>query len=132
MDVELTELALQDGRLAHELHVASDGEEAMAFLRRQPPYKVAPRPDIILLDLNLPGISGMQVLKAIREDSALTHIPVIILTVSQDEEDVIRSYELYANGFICKPVDTKQFFATIKSVKEFWFSVVKLPPRQKG
>ena len=127
-DVRLTQEALVNGKVQHELHVASDGEEAMAFLRRQESFRQAPRPDLILLDLNLPRKDGREVLAEIKADPDLMAIPVIILTSSQAEEDILKSYNLYANGYIVKPVDLDQFFKVITQIKEFWMSIVILPP----
>ena len=128
-DARLTELALKDCKLVHELHVASDGEEALAFLNQEPPYGNSPAVDLILLDLNLPGMSGLEVLNAIRDSEILKNIPVIILTVSESEQDILDSYDLYVNGYITKPLGTKVFVEVIKQIERFWFSVVKLPPR---
>ena len=127
-DVRLTKEALDNGKVQHELHVASDGVEAIAFLRRQGPFRQAPRPDLILLDLNLPRKDGREVLAEIKTDPDLMRIPVIILTSSQAEEDILKSYNLYANGYIVKPVDLEQFFRIIRQIKEFWMSIVLLPP----
>jgi two-component system, chemotaxis family, response regulator Rcp1 len=127
-DVRLTQEALVNGKVKHELHVASDGVEAIAFLRRQGPFRQAPRPDLILLDLNLPRKDGREVLAEIKADPDLMGIPVIILTSSQAEEDILKSYNLYANGYIVKPVDLEQFFRIIRQIKEFWMSIVVLPP----
>ena len=127
-DVRLTKEALDNGKVQHELHVASDGVEAIAFLRRQGPFRQAPRPDLILLDLNLPRKDGREVLAEIKADPDLMGIPVIILTSSLAEEDILKSYNLYANGYIVKPVDLEQFFRIIRQIKEFWMSIVLLPP----
>ena len=128
-DVRLTELALDESKLSHKLYTVSDGKEAMAFLKQIQPYEQMPQPDMILLDLNLPGKSGIETLREIKSHPVFSRIPVIILSMSQDESDILESYDLYANGYIIKPVDHKQFFETIKNIKEFWFSVVKLPTR---
>jgi CheY-like chemotaxis protein len=127
-DVELTREALTDSKMANRLHVVEDGEEALAFLRRQPPYADAIRPDLILLDLNLPRKDGREVLEEIKNDQELKMIPVVILTTSHSEEDIVRTYALHANCYITKPVDFNQFFNVVKSVEDFWFTVVKLPP----
>jgi CheY-like chemotaxis protein len=127
-DMRLTREAMKNGRLLNNLHTAVDGEEAMAFLRRTGKFANAPRPDIILLDLNLPRKDGREVLAEIKNDPGLCDIPVIVLTTSQAEEDIIRSYHLHANCYITKPVDLEQFFHVMKSFKEFWFEIVKLPP----
>ena len=129
-DVRLTKEALRNGKVLHELHTVSDGVEAMAFLPGDPPYTNAPRPDLILLDLNMPRKDGREVLADVKNDPALARIPVIVLTTSQADEDILKSYDLYANGYIVKPVDLEQFFTTIKNLKEFWMSIVMLPPRK--
>jgi CheY-like chemotaxis protein len=107
--------------------VASDGVEALAFLRREGRHAAAPRPDVILLDLNLPRMDGREVLAALKADPALRRIPVVILTTSQDEQDVLRAYELHANCYITKPVDLDQFIAVIQSIESFWLTIVTLP-----
>lgn len=126
-DVRLTQEALKEAKVRNDLHVVSDGVEAMTFLRKQGVYKDVPRPDIILLDLNLPKKSGHEVLSEIKSDDDLKRIPVVMLTVSKDEEDIIKSYNLYANCFITKPVDLGQFLTVVKSIEDFWLTVVKLP-----
>ena len=126
-DVRLTIEAMREGRVLNSMNVAVDGEEAMAFLRKQPPYEDAPRPDLILLDLNLPRKDGREVLAEIKADDSLRRIPVVILTTSRAEEDVLRSYNLHANCYITKPVDLDQFINVVKSINDFWFSVVRLP-----
>jgi len=113
----------------HELHVVPDGMEAMSFLHREPPYDDALQPDVILLDLNLPRMDVREVLAAIKGDPGLTRIPVVILTTSHAEEDILMSYDLYANGYIVKPVELDQFFAIIKNIKEFWMSLAVLAPK---
>lgn len=127
-DVRLTKEALVNGKVKHDLRVVSDGVEALAFLRHQGPFRKAPTPDLILLDLNLPLKDGRQVLAEIKSDPDLMRIPVIILTTSQAEEDILEAYNLYANGYIVKPVDLEQFFGVIRHIKEFWMSIVALPP----
>ena len=129
-DVRLTREALLNGKVQHELHVAKDGVEAMAFLRHQLAFHKAPRPDMILLDLNLPRKDGREVLAEIKADPDLRSIPVIILTTSQADEDILKTYNLHANGYIVKPVDLEQFFRIIKQIKEFWMSIVVLPPNR--
>jgi chemotaxis family two-component system response regulator Rcp1 len=126
-DVELTEEGLKEGKVWHHLNVARDGVEAMKFLRRQGKYADAPEPDLILLDLNMPKKDGREVLGEIKADECLKHIPVVILTTSQAEQDILKSYELHANCYITKPVDLEQFFAVIKTLEDFWFTVVRLP-----
>ena len=127
-DVCLTREALVSGKIQHELYVARDGEEAMAYLRLLGTFQKAPRPDLILLDLNLPRKDGLEVLAEIKADPELMSIPVIILTSSQAEEDILKSYDLHANGYIVKPVDVERFFKVIGQIKEFWMSIVRLPP----
>ena len=127
-DVELTRVALEDGRVSNSLHVASDGEQALAFLRREKPYTVVPRPDLILLDWNLPRKDGRAVLAEIKQDPTLCHIPVIVLTSSEAERDILAAYELRANAYIVKPVDLGDFFEVVRSIEGFWLTVVRLPP----
>jgi chemotaxis family two-component system response regulator Rcp1 len=127
-DVRLTQEALADGKVKHVLHIARDGVEAISFLRHQGPFRKAPRPDLILLDLNLPYKDGREVLAEIKTDPDLLRIPVIILTASQAEEDILKTYNLHTNGYIVKPVDLKQFFRIVKQIKDFWLSIVVLPP----
>ncbi len=128
-DVRLTKEALKEGKVRNHLHIAADGEEAMHFLRRQEPYGQAPRPDLILLDLNLPKKNGREVLAEIKGDPELKRIPVVILTVSKAEQDIIKSYNLHANCYITKPVNLDQFLTVVKSIENFWLTVVMLPPR---
>ena len=125
-DVRLTIEALKEAKVHNRIHVAYDGEAAMAFLR-DPAQR---RPDLILLDLNLPGMDGREVLAEIKSDHDLSVIPVVILTTSRAEEDILRTYRLHANCYITKPVDLQQFIRVIQSIEEFWFSVVKLVPRE--
>jgi len=127
-DVRLTREALKEGKIRNNLHVARDGVEALAFLRREGEHADAPRPDVILLDLNLPRKDGREVLTEVKSDPALRQIPVVILTSSQAEEDICRAYDLHANCYISKPVDLDQFIRVVKSIEDFWFTVVKLPP----
>ena len=127
-DVELTREALAEAKLRNHLHVASDGVAALAFLRREGAHAAAPRPDLVLLDLNLPRRDGREVLAELKADPALANIPVVILTTSAAEEDILRSYQLHANCYVTKPVDLDQFINVVKSVNEFWFTIVKLPP----
>ena len=128
-DVRLTQEALKNGKVQHELYVVTDGVEAMEFLRREGAYPDVPRPDIILLDLNMPRKDGREVLADIRANPELTGIPVIILTSSQSEADIFNTYDQHANGYIVKPVDLEQFFTILKGLKQFWMSIVRLPPR---
>jgi two-component system, chemotaxis family, response regulator Rcp1 len=126
-DVRLTREALKDAKVLINLHVALDGAEAMAFLKREAQYANAPRPDLILLDLNLPKKDGREVLEEIKESLMLKSIPVVILTTSASEADILRSYRLHANCYITKPVDLDGFLDVVKSIDNFWLSVVKLP-----
>lgn len=127
-DVGLVEEVFEDAKIRNVLHVADDGEEAMLFLNKESPYKDAPTPDIILLDLNLPQKDGREVLEEIKIDENLKRIPVVILTTSKAEEDIIKSYDLHANSYITKPVDFDRFIRVIKSIEDFWLEVVCLPP----
>jgi two-component system, chemotaxis family, response regulator Rcp1 len=126
-DVRLTKEAFKDAKVHINLHVASDGAEAMAFLGREGKHEYAPRPDLILLDLNLPKKDGREVLEEIKENPSLKSIPVVVLTTSASEEDILRSYLLHANCYITKPVDLDGFLKVVKSIDNFWLSVVKLP-----
>lgn len=126
-DVRLTREALREGKLHNKLHVATDGVDAMAFLRREGPYADAVRPDLILLDLNLPKKDGREVLEDIKADASLRSIPVVILTSSKAEQDILRAYDLHANCYVTKPVDLDQFIHVVKSIEQFWFAIVKLP-----
>lgn len=126
-DVRLTIEALKEGKVRNNLHVVGDGVEALAFLHREGKYGDRPRPDLILLDLNLPKKDGREVLAAIKEDAELRSIPVVILTTSRSEQDVLMSYGLHANCYITKPVDLDQFMSVVKSIEEFWLTVVTLP-----
>ena len=126
-DVLLTREALRDAKIRLNLQVAADGEEAMALLRREGKYAAAPRPDLVLLDLNLPKKDGREVLQEIKADSNLAIIPVVILTTSASEVDILRSYQLHANCFVTKPVDLEQFLIVVKIIDNFWLTVVKLP-----
>jgi chemotaxis family two-component system response regulator Rcp1 len=126
-DVRLTIEALKDAKVANNLNVVGDGVEALAFLRREAKYEDAPRPDLILLDLNLPRKDGRDVLSEIKADASLRRIPVVVLTTSQAEEDVLRAYNLNANCYISKPVDLEQFMKVVKAIEDFWLTIVKLP-----
>ena len=126
-DVRLTIEALKEGKVRNRLSVARDGVEALAFLRREGPHAKASRPDLILLDLNLPKKDGREVLAEIKEDSRLRRIPVVVLTTSKAEEDILRTYDLHANCYITKPVDLEQFISVVRSIDDFWLSVVRLP-----
>jgi two-component system, chemotaxis family, response regulator Rcp1 len=127
-DERLTREALREGKVYHNLHWVKDGVEAMAFLRRQGKYASVPRPDIVLLDLNLPKKDGREVLEEIKTDEDLKRIPVVVLTTSKAEEDVLRTYNLHANCFVTKPVDLEKFIVVVKSIDVFWLTVVTLPP----
>ena len=128
-DVRLTREALKEAKVRNELHVATDGVEALAFLRREGAYKKAVRPNLVLLDLNLPRKNGREVLAEMKEDPELRRIPVVILTTSQAEQDIIKAYDLHVNCYINKPVDLDQFLQVVKSIEDFWLTVVKLPPQ---
>ncbi|WP_414548414.1 response regulator [Anabaena sp. CCY 0017] len=127
-DAELTRIALEDSKISVNLNVVEDGVEAMAFLQKQGNYANAPHPDIVLLDLNLPRKDGREVLAEIKADQKLRRIPVVVLTTSQSEEDILKAYNLSANCFITKPVDFDQFVKIVQSIENFWFAIVKLPP----
>ncbi len=129
-DVRLTEEALKEGKVRNNLHVARDGMEALEFLRRQGKYANATRPDLILLDLNLPRRDGREVLAEIKDDADLKLIPVVVLTTSSAEADILKSYKLHANCYITKPVDLEQFVQVVKSIDDFWLTVVRLPRDQ--
>jgi len=126
-DVRLTREALREGKVSNQVHVADDGVEAMAFLRREGPYADAPRPDLVLLDLNMPRMDGREVLAEMKADDALRSIPVVILTTSAAEEDVVKSYDLHANCYVTKPVDLDQFMRVVQSIEDFWLTLVRLP-----
>jgi CheY-like chemotaxis protein len=126
-DVRLTIEGLKEGKVRNNLHVAKDGVEALAFLRREARYPDAVRPDLILLDLNLPRMDGRQVLSEIKADPQLKTIPVVVLTTSRAEQDVLHSYQLQANCYITKPVDLEQFITVVRSIEDFWLTIVTLP-----
>lgn len=126
-DVRLTQEAFRDAKVRNDLYVVEDGEKALKFLCRENGFRDVPRPDIILLDLNLPKKSGQEILAEIKADPSLRRIPVVILTTSKAEEDILKSYDLHANCFVTKPVDFDQFLRVVQSIQEFWLSVVKLP-----
>ena len=127
-DVRLTQEALKEGKMLNNLHVVGDGVEALAFLRREGEYADAPRPDVILLDLNLPKKDGREVLAEVKADEDLRRIPVVVLTVSKAEEDILKTYDLHANCYITKPLDLDQFIKVVKAIEDFWLTIVKLPP----
>ena len=126
-DARLTMEALKENKFLNRLHHVSDGFEAMAFLYQQGQYSDVPRPDLILLDLNMPKMDGREVLEKIKQDEQLKRIPVVVLTTSQADEDILKSYDLNANCYISKPVDLDQFMEVIKSIKNFWLTIVKYP-----
>lgn len=126
-DVRLTQEAFKEGMLRNNLHVVMDGEAAMQFLERKGQYADSPRPDLILLDLNLPKMNGREVLAAIKQNSNLKRIPVVVLTTSQDETDILESYRQFASSYIVKPVSMEKFIKVVSSFKQYWLSVVKLP-----
>jgi two-component system, chemotaxis family, response regulator Rcp1 len=128
-DVRLTQEALKECKIINRLHVVEDGVEAIEFLRRQGRYPEAPRPDLIFLDLNLPRKDGREVLAEIKGDEELRTIPTVVLTTSAAEEDLLKAYGLHANCYVTKPVDFEQFVQVIQRLEEFWFSIVKLPPK---
>lgn len=126
-DVGLVEEVFEDARIRNVIHVAEDGEDAMNFLNKIAPFEKVATPDLILLDLNLPGKDGREVLEEIKSDKKLRSIPVVVLTTSKAEEDIIKSYDLHANSYITKPVDFDQFIKVVKSIEDFWLEVVRLP-----
>jgi CheY-like chemotaxis protein len=128
-DVQLTREAMREGHLRSRLHVVADGVEALEFLRRQGPYAGSPRPDLVLLDINLPRKDGHQVLAELKTDADLCTIPVVVLTTSQSAEEVLRVYRSHANCFITKPVDLEAFFGVVRAIESFWLNVVRLPSR---
>jgi chemotaxis family two-component system response regulator Rcp1 len=130
-DVRLAREGLTEWKLLNNLHVADDGVKALAFLRREGEYESAPRPDLIMLDLNLPRKDGREVLKEIKEDADLKSIPVVILTTSKAEEDILKSYSLHANCYVTKPLAIEQFIIVVQAIESFWFSIVKLPARHQ-
>jgi CheY-like chemotaxis protein len=128
-DVRLTREAFDDAKVLNNLNVVGDGVEAMAYLRREGKYSNATRPDLVLLDLNMPRKDGREVLAEVKGDPDLKRIPVVILTVSNSEEDVLKSYNLHANCFISKPVNLAQFLKVVASIESFWLTIVELPPK---
>lgn len=129
-DADLTKENLEDSKILHDLHVAVDGVQAMDFLRRQGEFKDAPRPDLVLLDLNLPKKDGREVLAEMKSDPSLKRIPVVVLTSSKAEEDVVKSYDLHASAYVSKPVDLEGFGKIVQGIEGFWFSVVRFPPEE--
>jgi chemotaxis family two-component system response regulator Rcp1 len=130
-DVRLMVEALKDAKVNNNLHVANNGETAMDFLRREGDYVDVPVPDLVMLDLNLPKKDGREVLAEIKEDPELKHIPVVVITTSAAEEDILKSYKLHANCYITKPVNFEQFIKVVHSIEEFWLTVVRLPGKNK-
>ncbi len=128
-DARLAIEVLKEAKVRNTLHWVKDGVEALEFLRREKPYQDMPRPDVILLDLNLPRKDGREVLSEIKKDQALMRIPVVVLTISKDEADIFRTYNLHANCYVTKPLDLDQFVKVVKSIEDFWLTIVKLPRR---
>jgi len=129
-DVELTRQALASGKVANEVHVVGDGEQALAYVRRQPPYEQSPRPDLILLDLNLPRKDGREVLLELKGDPKLKAIPVVVLTTSAADRDILYAYEQHVNSYIRKPVRLEEFMRVVLTIDEYWLGIVSLPPRR--
>ncbi|PSP93926.1 two-component system response regulator [Halobacteriales archaeon QS_4_62_28] len=127
-DVKLTKKALEQGQVLNNLHVVNDGVEAMAYLRQDNGYEDAKRPDLLLLDLNMPRMDGREVLEAVKSDDSLRRIPVVVLTSSEAEEDIVQSYDLHANAYLTKPVDFDGFLDIVGRIEDFWLTVVKRPP----
>jgi chemotaxis family two-component system response regulator Rcp1 len=130
-DARLVREGLHECKIRNNLHVVEDGVKAMAFLRRQGEHAKAPRPDLILLDLNLPRKDGREVLREIKEDELLRTIPVVVLTTSKAEEDIVKSYSLHANCYVTKPLSLQEFIDVLRSIEAFWFTTVRLPPRSR-
>jgi two-component system response regulator len=130
-DARLIREVLNDNKVYSSLFIVNDGVEAMKFLHKQGKFTSAPRPDLIILDLNLPKKDGREVLAEIKADEDLKYIPVVIMTISQAEEDILKTYKLHANCYITKPIDLTEFIKVIKSIEDFWFSIVKLPPKNE-
>lgn len=128
-DVRLTQETFKESKILNTMHVVRDGVEAMAFLRQEGEYADAPRPDLILLDLNLPRKDGREVLEEIKDDDQLRRIPVVVLTISYAEEDVLRAYDLHGNCYITKPIDLDQFIKVVRGIEDFWLTIVRLPSR---
>lgn len=128
-DVRLTIEALKEGKIKNNLHIANDGEEALDFLFKRNNFENAIRPDVVLLDLNLPKIDGKTVLQKVKSDPELKRIPVVVLTTSKEEEDIIKSYDLHANCYITKPLGLGNFIEVVKNIESFWFTIVKLPEK---
>lgn len=131
-DVRLTVEALKDAKVRNNVNVVEDGVEALRYLRNKAPFEDVPRPDIILLDLNLPRMDGRSVLAELKQDPRLRRIPVLILTTSEAEQDILKSYDLHANCYISKPVDLQSFLDVARSLEDFWFTIVRLPPDREA
>jgi len=131
-DIKLTKRALKAGRVLNNVHVVKDGIEAMAFLRGEDEFANAPRPDLVLLDLNMPRMGGREVLQEVKADDHLKSIPIVVLSTSAADSDIAMSYSKHANSYITKPVDTEQFNRAVVAVTDYWFSVVKLPEKEEG
>ncbi len=130
-DARLTQEALKEGKVRNNLYVARDGGEALAFLRQRDGYAGVPRPDLVLLDLNLPRKDGREVLAEMKQDPSLQTIPVVVLTTSEAEQDILRTYQLNANCYITKPMDLDKFMMIVRSIEDFWLTIVQLPPRME-
>jgi CheY-like chemotaxis protein len=128
-DARLIKEILNENKFYNSLYIVNDGVEAMSFLRNEGKYSIVPKPNLIILDLNLPRKDGREVLAEIKGDEDLRHIPIVIMTISQAEEDIQKTYKLHANCYITKPIDLNEFIKVIKSIEDFWFSTVKLPPK---
>jgi two-component system, chemotaxis family, response regulator Rcp1 len=128
-DVRLAQEALKESKVHNNMFVVGDGVEAMEFLRKQGKFASVPRPDLVILDLNLPRKNGREVLADIKSDNSLKRIPVVVLTVSRDEQDILKAYDLHANCYITKPIDFEQFLKITKTIEEFWLTIVRLPPK---
>ena len=126
-DIELVKQATKNFKIINKLHVVRNGVELLQFLRNEGPYKSAPKPDLILLDLNMPKMSGIEALEQIRQDPSLTHLPVVMMTSSTNESDVLKSYKLHVNCFVVKPLQLAEFEKVVNSIEQFWFSIVQLP-----
>ncbi len=131
-DIRLTKEALREGKVNNEMYIATDGLEALAFLNQEGQYADVPRPDVVLLDLNLPLMNGVEILAKIKADPHLKRIPVIVLTTSEDERDILKSYDLHANAYVTKPVDLERFIEIIGQIEGFWLTIVKLPPTEQS
>lgn len=126
-DIRLTKEALKEGRVLTNLHVVEDGQKAMTFLRRQAEYKAAPTPDLIIMDLHLPGKNGQTLLKEIKADRKLRRIPIVVLTTSEAKDDILQAYESQASCYVTKPIDLDKYLNIVRSIEDFWFKIVKLP-----